>query len=296
MNISPIVFFAYNRYRHTKNSLISLRSNSLAKHSELFVYIDGPKNDNDKSENEKIFNFVKLLDGFRNIQIIRRENNIGLANSIVEGVTRACSEYGKVIVIEDDLIVSKYFLDFMNTALSYHENSEHVMHISGYMFPVDIDIKIQSFFLPFITSWGWGTWEHAWKKYEFNEDNYQILHKNRKARKRFNLDNSYNYWHLLKQKKNNKVDSWAIVWYLSVFFNKGLTLFPRETLVHNAGFDGSGTHCRASSFGANRRKLSQKQLSVKANYQVDNVIFNAVKKYLKSHSSKLTMLFQQFFP
>jgi len=43
-------------------------------------------------------------------------------------------------------------------------------------------------------------------------------------------------------------NSWGIRWYLSVFMQKGLVLYPSHTLVENLGMDGTGVHCGKGSF------------------------------------------------
>ena len=245
MNNAPIALFVYKRPEHTLKTLESLMSNAEFSDSSIFVFCDGPKNEDDipevKATRELIHSF-----SLPNAKVVERQKNFGLADSIITGVTELCRAYSKVIVLEDDLVVSPHFLDYMNNALNLYENEERVMQISGYMFPVELKIETDAIFLPYTTSWGWATWERAWKIFDPEMSGYSSLKENKLLRYKFNLDESYDYFDMLESKINDKIDTWAIQWYLSVFMLGGLTLHPIRTLVKNIGFDGSGQHCGKS--------------------------------------------------
>jgi hypothetical protein len=176
-----------------------------------------------------------------------RETNFGLARSIIDGVTRLCQEYGRVIVVEDDLITSPHFLSYMNDALTRYEHEDRVMQVSGYMFPARLGVARQGLFLNFPTSWGWATWKRAWDKFDLKAVAYSVLKDNPEMIHAFNLDGRYDYYSMLQSCLSGRAESWAIRWHLTVFMNKGLVLYPSETLVENIGFDGSGVNCVASS-------------------------------------------------
>src|SRR3989339_698479 len=135
--LSPIVLFVYNRLEHTRKTIEALQKNELAKDSELFLYSDGPKNEENIKKVNEVRKYINSIDGFKKVKIVEREINFGLARSIIAGVTDIVNKYGKIIVLEDDIVTSPYFLTFMNDALCLYENEEKVMHISGYFFPVE---------------------------------------------------------------------------------------------------------------------------------------------------------------
>ncbi|MDB9521110.1 glycosyltransferase family 2 protein [Dolichospermum circinale CS-1225] len=244
MSLAPIAFFAYKRPEHTKQSLESLAQNEGAESSELFIFCDAAKKPEDEASVTQVREVVRSKQWCGKVHIIEREQNLGLANSIIQGVTELCSKYGKVIVLEDDLILSPFFLNYMNTALNQYEDTPEVMQISGYMFPVELKhTKADAIFLPFTTSWGWATWQRAWNHFDPLMSGYIELKNNRKLRNKFNLNNSYPYFEMLENQLNRKIDSWAIRWYLSTFVLNGITLYPTHSLVKNIGFDGSGVHC-----------------------------------------------------
>lgn len=247
--LAPIVFFAYKRPEHTRRSLESLSQNIGAKDSELFIYCDGIKHEKDIESVNLVRQVVRSQQWCGTVHIIEREKNWGLADSVIRGVTEICDRYGKVIVLEDDLILSRYFLDYMNTALDLYQNETKVMQISGYMFPVNLrKCNSDAIFLPFTSSWGWGTWQRAWNYFDPDLSNYKLLTRNKKLRYAFNLNNSYPYFDMLKLQVEKRIDSWAIRWYLSTFMQEALTLYPTQSLVENIGFDGTGTHCNDNLF------------------------------------------------
>jgi len=217
----------------------------LSRVSELFIYSDGPRSEEDKPLVEDVRNYIKSIDGFKRVEIIEREENLGLADNIIDGVTAVVNRYGSVIVLEDDLVLTEYFLDFMNEALKVYKNDERVMHISGYIFPIEAQGLPETFFLRVASCWGWATWSRAWKYLEKDVDKCMAQF-NRRMIKSFNLENSRDFWAQIVRNKRGTRNTWAIFWYASVFLRDGLCLHPRVALVQNIGHDGSGTGCGVS--------------------------------------------------
>ena len=158
------------------------------------------------------------------------------------------------------------------------------MQISGYMFPVELNPELNAVFLPFTTSWGWATWQRAWKQYDPLMSGYSLLKQDRKLRKLFNLDGSYPYFEILESQIKGKIDSWTIRWYLSSFMLNGMTLHPFRSLVQNRGFDGSGTHCRSNKSRLEQEIASDGKIS---NFPDPGVLdleaTNSIFRYLKNH-------------
>ncbi|MES0488493.1 MAG: glycosyltransferase [Leptospirales bacterium] len=274
--VAPVVLFVYNRPDHVEKTIEALRKNRLAKQSDLFIFSDGVKKPEDAAQVELVRNYIKTIQGFKNITIVEREKNYGLANSIIDGVTNILNQYGKIIVLEDDLITSPYFLEFMNSALSKYENESRVMQVSGYMFPVNVAIDEDAFFLPLTTSWGWGTWKRAWEHFDAEAKGYELLRRDKKLRKRFNLDGAYDYYTMLEKHFAGKVDSWAVRWYLSVFIQNGFTLYPVKTLVANTGFDGSGTHSGTPNWERSHEKSTYRVEKLPESINVIENLFELV--------------------
>jgi len=239
---APIALFAYNRPRHLARTVAALLRDPLAAASDLHVFCDGPKTPAAAAAVREVRAFVRSITGFRSISVVEQERNIGLANSIIAGVTALCDRFGRVIVLEDDILVTSGFLDFMNAALARYVDDEPVMQITGYMFPIRSDGSRNALFLPLISCWGWATWKRAWDRFDADMSGYAALHSDHALQARFDLSGSYPYFDMLQRQRRGEVDSWGIRWYLSVFLRDGLVLWPPRSLVANIGFDGSGTH------------------------------------------------------
>jgi len=240
--LAPIVLFVYNRLTHTKQTIDALQKNALSSESELFIYSDAAKDDSAEQSVKEIREYIQTVDGFKKITIIEREKNWGLANSIIDGVTRIVNEYGKVIVLEDDLVTSPYFLKFMNEALDFYAQEKRVWHISGWNYPVKKEGEADVFLWRVMNCWGWATWADRWQYYEKDIEK-TVGTFNRREIRAFNLDGVEDFWSQVLANQKGKIDTWAIFWYATIFKHGGLCVNPVHTLVDNIGFDGSGEHC-----------------------------------------------------
>lgn len=240
MKLAPILLFTYNRPSHTRQTLEALLNNKLCSESELFVFSDGYKNNDDKKDVLKVRELIHSIDGFKEIHIVENAHNLGLAENIIEGVTQVVNEYEKVIVLEDDLVTSPYFLTFMNETLEKFENEEKIGHIQGYCFP--LPQLPETFLIKWTGSWGWATWKRAWK--HFNPDGQILLNelKQRNLTKKFDFNGNYPFTRMLQRQVNGENNSWAIRWNASLFLNDILSVNAGKSLVRNIGFDGSGVH------------------------------------------------------
>lgn len=239
--LAPIALFAYNRPHHLSVTIKALMDNSISKDSDLFIFIDGPKDKTDFENVGLVRNIAKQTHGFASVKVVSRPRNFGLSRSISEGVSDVLNSYDRVIVLEDDLIVSPYFLGYMNDALDLYFNDDVVASIHGYNYPIEQNDQ-QTYFLRGADCWGWGTWRRAWQ--HFNPDGKSLLRQLRSAGllHSFDLDGAYPFSRMLYQQIQGKNDSWAIRWHASTFLLGMLTLYPSQSLVNNIGHDNSGTH------------------------------------------------------
>ncbi len=246
MNTAPILLFAYNRLEHLKRCISSLQQNTLAAESDLYVISDGAKNEATADEVKAVRNFLATLDerptGFRNFNIIERVSNWGLADNIIEAVTRLTREYGKVIVVADDFVVAPYFLQFMNDALETYKDEPRVGHIQACDFINNSNMPM-TFLIKWTGSWGWGTWERAWQ--HFNPNGLALLKQleERHLTRQFDFNGNYGFTRMLRRQIEGKNNSWAIRWNASLFLADILSLNVGRSLVQNEGFDNSGTNC-----------------------------------------------------
>lgn len=239
---APIVLFVYNRPWHTEQTIETLKKNLLAIESELYIYSDEAKNDTAKENVDEVREYIKTIKGFKRIRIIEQDKNWGLSNSIINGVTEVVNQFEKIIVLEDDLVTSPYFLNYMNDALDCYNGEERVMSISAYMNSIDTNGLSETFLTYFTSCWGWGTWKQSWSKFERNPGKL-VAEMNKKDIKRFNLNGAYNLWTQVISNHIGRIDTWAIFWYATVFKNNGLVLHPSKSMTINIGHDGSGIHC-----------------------------------------------------
>jgi hypothetical protein len=282
MHTAPVILFAYNRPWHTRQTLRSLSENYLAKETELIVYIDGPKLD-DASNIAKIQEVRELVHNqnwCRKLTVHAAEKNQGLANSVISGISQTLALHDRVIVLEDDMVVSPYFLQFMNEALNKYENDDRVISIHGYSLPIDYSTSV--YFLKGADCWGWATWKRGWDL--FNADSRQLMRELKESKRLydFDLEGSYDYSGMLQRQIDGIIDSWAIRWYASAFLRDKLTLYPGKSLVQNIGMDGSGTHGqndKQMGTKASQEKIELENIPIEESTEARQLII----KHLLSH-------------
>lgn len=287
MELAPIVLFVYNRPWHTEQTLNALKLNNLANESVLYIYCDGPKADtteDDLKKIEAVRDLVKQKQWCKEVQIIERTKNVGLAANIIEGVTNVVEKHGGVIVLEDDIVTSVGFLKFMNDALNLYQENKEVMHISGFMYPHKEKLP-ETFFFNVPLCWGWATWKDSWK--HFNNDSISLWNK-LNIQEAFNEFDKFGGDYLSSQLAHNvsgRLNTWFIKWHASVFLKKGYTLYPSTSLVDNIGFDNSGVHNGEQSQFKNQALadyISVTQIPLKENNDAEKIIKSFYSQLIKS--------------
>lgn len=244
--LSPIVLFVYNRLDHTRQTIEALKKNQLAQESELFIFSDAGKNEQSSEDVAQIREYLKHICGFKRVSITERETNFGLAKNIIDGVTEIIDKYGKVIVLEDDMVTSPAFLNFMNDALDFYEKEKKVWHISGWNYPIDVEGLGDAFLWRRMNCWGWGTWANRWRYYERNPQKLLKEYTSSDIR-RLNLDGAHDCWAQVVDNARQKISTWAIFWQTVILRHEGLCLNPSQSYLHNIGLDGSGVNCDKNS-------------------------------------------------
>ena len=255
MTCAPILLFVYNRPEHTRRCIESLTRNALAADSTLYIYADGAKDTTQQSAVDEVRSYLRTISGFKTVNLIERKENWGLARNIIDGVTTQVNHYGKVIVLEDDLVVAPYFLQFMNDALETYKDEPKVGHIQACDFTQDSSLP-ETFLIKWTGSWGWATWERAWK--HFNPNGKALLEEleQRKLTYTFDFNGKYGFTRMLRRQIEGKNNSWAIRWNASLFLQDILSLNVGRSLVQNEGFDGSGTNCGGGGLYASNLHLA----------------------------------------
>jgi hypothetical protein len=243
MILAPIVLFVYDRPWHTRQTVEALKRNTLAMGSDLIVFSDGARESAASKEKvAAVRDYLASISGFKTVGVVSREKNYGLGRSIVDGVSRVVEEHGRIIVLEDDIVTSRFFLEYLNQGLNLYENDDDVISIHSYIYPVGPGLP-ETYFLSGADCQGWATWKRGWDLFE--ADGRKLLDelRARGLTREFDFGGAYPFTRMLKDQIEGRTSSWAIRWYASAFLKGKFTLYPRESLIRNIGFDGSGTHC-----------------------------------------------------
>lgn len=251
-----ICLFVYNRSCHTMQALRSLSQCKNFTNFRLYIFSDNfnaSKKDDISKVNLVRNEILKFKKENKNIFIKFSKTNLGLYKNLTKGISYVLTKYHSVIVLEDDLIVDKNFLNFMYNSLEKFKNKKNILQISGYSYPINCNSS-DAYFLNLTSCWGWATWSDRWRAFIKFSKNKKLIHEiynniqydsNKKSN--FNVNGSYNYLKMLKKQLTSQFNSWGILFYLFSFHKNFLNLFPPSTLVENRGFDGSGSHKSTSN-------------------------------------------------
>ncbi len=294
-DLAPIVLFTYNRVEHTKKTVVCLKENALARQSTLIVFSDGPKSDLDKKKVQDVRHYLKSIRGFNHCTLIERETNFGLAKNIIEGVSEIIAKFGKVIVLEDDLLTSTNFLCFMNEALKYYQERQDVFAISGFTLNLKslVDHERDTYLTRRPSSWGWATWANQWSGVDWDVSDFKEFIKDRKKIARFNRGGA-DMTRMLKSYFEGRNNSWAIRWAYAMCKNGKYCIYPKRSKVQNIGFGVDATHCKQVNIYKTNLDASSK---CTFNFTSDNLINPRLEKefrYTYSWTNKLIQKLKGF--
>ncbi len=248
-NLAPIVLFAYNRPELLQETISALKNCLLVDRSPILIFCDGPKPDMSKEELENLERvrfLAKSIDFGLNIELICRDKNLGLHDALINGINEVFNIYEKAIFLEDDIIVSKNFLSFMNQTLEFYANEERVFSVTGYAPRLNIptDYTYDTFFFPRASSWGWGTWKRAWTHFDPNIDDFNEFIQDKQRVKEFQKGGQDQLYTLKNQMKGH-VSSWAVKWSYVHYKHNAFCLYPVSSLIDNIGFSSLATHTKS---------------------------------------------------
>lgn len=300
-NFAPIVCFAYSRPNHLKDMLNSLEKNEYAENSEITFYVNGTNDSTNLNDWNAVLDVIDRDWKFKSKYVIKREKNIGAKKNIIYGITEMLKKYDKLIIVEDDLILGPYFLNFLNTALNLYEHDKNIMHINGWAHPQLLPVrKTNTSVSKFMSPWGWATWSDRWKLMLEN-NNYStnlISHLSIDERKQFNTYGKVNWEEMIERDLQSVDNSWDCYWYQAIYLNSGKTIFPQKTHVVNNGFDGTGLHCgnRKDNYPFDKNynkkrtvKFQRKTSKISNIYDLNLRIFYTkfnFKEYIDFHKNK----------
>ena len=279
--MSPIIVFAFNRLDSLIPTIDALRTNPEAQDSDLFIFVDGPRL-NKYGEVEKVEavrNFVRRITGFKSLNYVFSEINKGLAPSIIEGVTLVINRYGKVIVVEDDLHVSKSFLRFMNQMLDTFEYDKRIFQISGFSTKMTLQIQGDVYLNGRAQSWTWATWKDRWDSVDWEVKDYETLCSDNKLQQAFNSHGS-DLFRMLQSFKKGLISSWYVRFCYEMHKQGKYTVCPTKSLVRNDGFNTEGTHCNNyNRYKTDFEENHMGEFKIPSELKPDKMILNEAIKY-----------------
>ena len=282
--LAPIVLFVYNRLEHTRQTIEFLAKNKLAENSKLFIFSDGAKCESDARKVKEVRNYLKTVIGFKSVQVIERERNFGLANSIITGINEVFKFHEQVIVLEDDMISSPYFLQYMNDLLEFYEADLRIQSITGYTFPIKIpeNYKYDLYLSPRASSWGWGTWKNRWVDVDWEFKDYNNFIKNKTMVNDFNKGGE-DLTRMLKNQKEGKIDSWSIIWSFAHFKNNAYCIYPVKSRIKNIGTDLSGVHSNKTKKYDVILDISDAKVELVKNIQPDERVLKNFRNFFRKN-------------
>lgn len=244
---TPVAIFTFNRPDHTERLIQSLLQCRHRDRCEFIFFADAAKSPAQQHDVDATRTVLRALVPELSGRIVERSVNLGLARSIESGVSELCASHGRVIVVEDDLVLNPDFLAFMTDSLDRYADEASVMQVAGCTLSPPSGLTTDAFFLPVTSTWGWATWQRAWRHFEWHADGYDTLKLDAEWLMRFNLGGACEFTQMLDDRLAGRNDSWGILWWYAVSRRRGQVLYPAHSLVWNGGFDGSGVHCGESN-------------------------------------------------
>ena len=280
MKLAPIALFVYNRPETLSKTLESLQKNVSIEKTDIYIFSDGPtKNKTDKQKVNKVRKIIKNIKNLRIKKKIFYKRNRGLKKNIINGINYIFRNHSKIIVLEDDLLVGQYFIKYMNQSLNFIRNKKNIWHVSAWNYPIKANNKNlpNTFLWHHMNCWGWGTHKKNWTKLILNPNFFVKNFSNRQIHL-FNLEGKINNWSQLIRNYEKKLDTWAIFWNATIFWNKALCLNPIQSHVKNIGLNKNSTN--TADYVAQSKKLNS---DIRINFPKNQKSEKFIIKRIKSH-------------
>ena len=278
--MSPICLFVYKRYETTKLMLESLLACPECKDSELYVFMDEARNDDEARAVERVRQLFDNLQGFRKVNLFPARMNKGMANSVIDGVTKVLQEHDDIIVLEDDLVVSPDFLQFMNAALKTYKDRSDIWSISGYtprLQELEGDGRNGVFVVPRAQCWGWATWSDRWETVDWEVSDFSRLAQSKELRKEFDKGGN-DLFRTLEMERRERIESWAVRWAYAAAKQSRWTVNPMQSKVQNIGLKSSESHVGWHDERHNV-ELHGNATVIDPDVRADETLVNAFKKH-----------------
>ncbi len=278
MELAPVIVFCFNRPKHTAATIEALSQCLLAADTDLYLFSDGPRNKAEEALVYEVRSVLRSTKGFKSVTLCEREQNLGLSKSIISGVSEVIGKHQKVIVLEDDLICSKSFIENQNKMLDYFKDHPQIFSTSGYSPPISYPktFNDELYLFPRTSSYGWGTWLDRWESIDWSLDQFNTFIQSKAQRQHFNRG-GIDLTPMLLHQKVGKINSWSIRFSYAASMQNRLCVYPKDSMLYHIGYDGSGTH--ASQSGHYGDKASDKVISLDHFPQEHKAISVKVRKF-----------------
>ena len=286
---SPIVITTFTRLDLLKELINSLKLNKESIYSELYIFSDNYKYLKDKKAVESVRKYIDKLEGFKSIKIIKRSMNFTMAINVIDAINYVFLKHDSLIFLEEDISVSKFFLAYMNCALEFYYDNPTIMHVSAYKYPFKkTNTKKNYFFSRLPNTWGYGLWREKFMNNYVRDPDFYINSLSNKDIYEIDFHSTSFFWKQLIQNKKNINSTFAIFWYLAIFYNNGLCLYPKESLVCNNGVDGRGENIKNITDQYSVEMSNDISFDFKDDQITEDLdIFEALKEYFKSHKPSI---------
>jgi hypothetical protein len=284
---TPLAFFAYNRPEHAQRALQALHQCRRAAECDFYFFSDGPRSEDVWQKVNATRAVLAEWALKMNAVVVERSQNLGLAKSIATGVSELTSRYGRVIVVEDDLVVAPDFLHYMIEALDHYEVEDRVMQVGAFTISPPESVMADAFLLPVTTTWGWATWQRAWRHFSWLPKELDVAKHDKEWLALFNLNKTCAFLAMLEDRLAGRNDSWGILWWYAVSRHRGLVVYPKRSLVWNGGFDGSGVHCGKEDFLGQNPPLGHLNMKLP-----ESLVFPSDTQFEPEHLSQLEDFFR----
>ncbi|MBA3285388.1 MAG: hypothetical protein H0U27_10080 [Nitrosopumilus sp.] len=277
---APIALFVYNRPDHLKKMLRAILLNNLVSSTKLYVFSDAPKREEHSEGVQQVRNIIRNIQGFKSVELILREKNMGVAGSVTTGVTEVLKKHSTCIVLEDDIVTSQYFLTFMNDALNFYKNDKRIATISGYNYPHKIfklpeSYKEDVFFTQRVFPWGWATWTNRWNNIIWDEKYYEVIKHDKELQKKFNtLHPEISQW--LISRLNREADTWSIQMTFYFMQRNMYSVFPIYSYTNNIGNDRSGSTKTKKNVFVHKKFIAPNKIAF-IPLKIDNALVDTFK-------------------
>ena len=249
---TAIAYFAFARPIHTEASIASLRANHGAQEMPLYIFADAARSPDEAQRVGAVRDILNRVEGFKAITRIYREHNLGCAQSIIDGIGRVLGAYERVIVVEDDLLLSPHFLSFVRRGLAVYANRQDVFSVCAASPPPELLSLPQHYphdvyLSPRMSPCGWGTWRDRWDQVDWSMEDYNAFRISPGRHWRLSRGGN-DLVPMLHAQMSGRIDAWDIRFNYAQIMARKYSLYPRFPYVQNLGMDGSGTHSRPSDY------------------------------------------------